>query len=510
MLTDRPLVRRGKTAGPVRSFDPFGTFKVPTLDQTRSSVYGPSLVTTGARRPESTDRADVLIIGNGIAGCIAAMETRQYAPSASVVVVTAQNHPTINTPALKQYGAGRLEVENLLAYPSGTERDLGIAVLNQRATKLDPSSRLVQLAGGRTITYRRLLLATGTVASGLSASVPGRDFDGVLTLHTLADYLDLRRRLPMTGAVVVIGGGYHAAETAIMLRHHRIPVTWLIRGRSLLPQMLDTAASDLLLRQARRQGVEVRLETEAAGIVGRLGIVAGVMTTNGAFIPCDLVIAATGVQPDFELVHHAGIVAEAREGVRVNERLQTSAHGVYAAGAVAAVRDMETGRYSSRGQWYFAVRQGRLAAAEMIGAPVSAQARAGALGNFWHATQLDKLNVLVAGTPMLSERDHADNEVLTNGSGSFHRRLVVRHGRLVGYAAVGSNQLGGLAIKRLIDERINVEEIKRKLLTEDFDLHAFFAKRRIHALRTGDAKAVPAPTSSQSQQLTSPWEIRLA
>ena len=60
----------------------------------------------------------------------------------------------------------------------------------------------------------------------------------------------------------------------------------------------------------------------------------------------------------------------------------------------------------------------------------------GAVGNFWHATQFDKLHVLVAGAPMLSDREHPANEVFTNGSGAFYRRVVVRHGHLVGFLAM--------------------------------------------------------------------------
>jgi NAD(P)H-nitrite reductase large subunit len=510
MPTSMPPARGGRPGEPAPPFDPLGTFKVPAIHRPRPGASVPGTAGTDPRRAESTDRADVLIVGNGIAGCIAAMDTREYAPDASVLIVTAQNHPTINTPALKQYGAGRLELEQLLAYPAGTEQELGIGVINDRATRFDPARRQVQLASGRSISYRRLLLATGAYASGLPAGFPGADFDGVLTLHTLADYLNLRRRLPETEAAVVIGGGYHAAETAMMLRHHRLHVTWLIRGRGLLPQTLDVTASELLLRQVRRQGVEVRLETEIAGIVGRMGTVAGVVTTDGDFIPCDLVVPATGVQPDVALAEEAGLELLPRQGVRVNERLQTTAPNVFAAGAVAAVLNPQTGRHEARGLWYFAVQQGRLAAAAMTGAPVTEQASAGALGNFWHATQFDRLSVLVAGAPMLTERDHPDNEVLTNGSGSFYRRIVVRHDRLVGYLAVGTGKGGGLAIKRLIDERITVREIKRKLLSEDFDVRSFFTARRIHALQTGDVQAVPAPTAARSRQLTSPWQTRPA
>ena len=495
-----------KLEAQAQPFDPLGTFKYPSVER---SQFAPIVALARGMRPaEPADHADLLVIGSGIAGCIAAMETRQYVPNARILMVTEQNHPTINTPALKQFGAGRLELDQLLAYPAGTEQQLGIQVIHQRATKLDPSGRQVYLASGHTIRYRRLLLATGAKANRLPASFPGHDFDGVLTLHTLADYLDLRRRLPVSSSVVVIGGGYHAAETAMLLRHHRLRVTWLIRGRSLLPHLLNTVASDLLLRQVRRQGVEVRLETEAAGIVGRMGTVAGIVTADNEFIACDLAIAAIGTQPDVDLVENTAVAVQARRGVRVNERLQTSAADIYATGAVAAVLDPQTGQRDARGQWYFAVQQGRLAAAAITGAPIPEGAAEGAVGNFWHATQFDKLSVLMAGAPMLSERDHPDNEVLTNGSGSFYRRVVVRHGHLVGYLAVGSGQLGGLGIKRLIDERINVEEIKRKLLTEDFDLRSFFTERRLYALLTGEVGAVPRPTSSQSQQVAIPWQFQ--
>lgn len=491
------------------TFDPMSTFKVPTVEREVAAPGGGP----GPHRADdaaSVDRTDLLVIGNGIAGCIAAMETRQYAPDARILVVTEQNYPTINTPALKQFGAGRIELEQLMAYSPGTEQQLGIGIIHQRATKLDPSGHRVHLADGRAITYRSLLLATGARSSPPPADLPGHDFDGVLRLHTLSDYLDLRRRIASASSAVVIGGGYHAAETAMLLRHQRLKVTWLIRGRSLLPSQLDSAASDLLLRQARRHGIDVRLESEAAGIVGRMGVVAGVVTTDNAFIPCELVITAIGTRPDIELAQGTPIMAQPGAGIRVNERMQTTARDVYAAGAAAAVLDPQLGEYGARGQWFFAVQQGRLAAAAMTGVPLSEEGARGAVGAFWHSTQFDKLSILAAGAPMLSEREHPHNEVLTNGSGSFYRRIVMRHGHLVGYLAVGPSRAGGMGIKRLIDERIDIEEIKRKLLTEDFDLRSFFTQRRLHALSTGEVASVPRSIEQMTEQIIIPWRFESA
>ena len=480
------------SAGALASFDPRGTFKVPAR---RGRQMDGHAAADGhvARRALVAGQADLVVVGNGIAGLTAAMEVRRYAPDASILVVTEQNHPTINTPALKQFGAGRLNVEQLLAYAAGTECELGIGVVNLRAEHLDVHGRVVRLASGQTIRYRRLLLATGARPTGLPPSCPGRDFDGVQVLHTLHDYQNLRRRLRDINAAVVIGGGYHAAETAMLLRHRRVKVTWLIRGRGLVPDQLDPSSSDLLVRHIQRMGVDVRLETEVAGIVGRIGAVAGVVTTANEFIPCQLVVSCTGTRPDVDLAQGTGLALHLRHGLRVNDRLETAAPDVYAAGAVAAVRDPQTGRRSARGQWYAAFQQGRLAAAALTGAGIPAGAELGALGSFWHATQFDRLSVLAAGAPMLTERDHPDNEVYMDGDGkSWYRRIVVRDGLLIGFLAIGAEARGGLAVKRLLDEQLDVSEITRQLLTRDFDARSFFTHHRLHRLRSGQLPALPA------------------
>src|SRR5260221_8680049 len=145
---------------------------------------------------DTVDSADIVIVGNGIAGQTAAIEARRLAPDKSIVMITEQSHPTINTPALKQFAIGKLAREQLLAYPAGTERAQTIHVINARVEKISAQGKYVCLPGGRGFSYDNLLIATGSTATGLPANLPGRDFDGILTLHRLQDYLDLRRRLP--------------------------------------------------------------------------------------------------------------------------------------------------------------------------------------------------------------------------------------------------------------------------------------------------------------------------
>jgi NAD(P)H-nitrite reductase large subunit len=471
---------------------PSSSFKMPAALKVAGGAADAQRTVERALRDGATD---VLIVGNGIAGSIAAMEMRRHAPTRDVLIVTEQNHPTINTPALKQFGAGKLDTIQLLAFPTGTERQHGVGVLQQRVERLDVGARLAHLSNGQSIKYRRLLLATGSQPMGLPASCPGRDFDGVITLHRLRDYLDLRRRLAGSGSAIVVGGGYHAAETAMLIKQCGVAVTWLIRGRSLASQLLDTAASDLVLRQIRRRGVDVRLETEVVGVVGKIGTAAGVVTSHGEFIHGDVIVVCTGVRPATDLARTAGLVPDATHGLPVDERLRTAAPNVWAAGDVASVPDPQTARRTTRAQWYFAYQQGCLAAADLAGIPIWREVASAALGAFWHSTQLGGLSVMVAGAPALTERDCPGVEVLTNDRGSFYRRIAIRQGQLVGYAAIGETGPNGLAIKRLIDEQIDITTIRNQLLAEDFDVRAFLTTSRLRALKGGRI-AASSPSAS--------------
>src|SRR5579862_2138868 len=150
------------------------------------------------------DRADIVIIGNGIAGLTAAIEARNLAPEKRIVMITDQTHPTINTPALKQFAIGKLTREQLLAYPSGTERQERIHVVTAHVEEIHANSKYVTLNGNRGFGYDSLLIATGSKPSGLSNTIPGHNFDGILSVHRLQDYLDLRRRLPEVAEAVVV------------------------------------------------------------------------------------------------------------------------------------------------------------------------------------------------------------------------------------------------------------------------------------------------------------------
>jgi NADPH-dependent 2,4-dienoyl-CoA reductase/sulfur reductase-like enzyme len=422
----------------------------------------------------TVDQADIVIVGNGIAGLTAAVEARRLQPEKNVVIVTSQSHPTINTPALKQFAIGKLEREQLLAYPAGTERLQRIHLVNASVEEIHAQEGYIRLAGGQGFGYNSLLLATGSRPTGLPADMPGQDFDGVLTLHRLYDYLDLRRRLPEVEEAVVIGGGAHAIETVMGMLYWGIRVHWLIRSETFMPRQLDRQASEMVLEGTRRAGAKVYTETEVIGIVGRVGSVAGVVTTTQQMLPCQLVLVCTGTAPVTTLARTCDLpVKYDRGGILVDDQLRTSVRNIYAAGDVAALRDPLTGKYMARPQWYAAVLQGRAVAAAMTGV--------GEPENFgvpWHATRLGDISMLTVGNPLAWPESVTPLAEKRKGS---YCLLSLLEDRLVGYLSLGSAQPDSLAIKRIIDEGLSVREITKDLLRGELDARKYFSGKRTYA-----------------------------
>jgi NAD(P)H-nitrite reductase large subunit len=429
--------------------------------------------------PATLERADIVIIGNGIAGLTAAIQARRYDPDKRIVIITDQLHPTINTPALKQYAINKLQREQLLAYPPGTERAERIHIVNAYVEEIHAQSKYLGLDGNRAFGYETLLIATGSQPMGLPQETPGRAFDGVMVLHRLKDYLDLRRRLPEVQEAVVIGGGVHANETVMGLLQWGIRVHWLIRGKNFLSRILDNTASEMVLNNVQHAGALIHTETEVAAIIGRVGAVAGVITNANEMIPCQLVLCCTGTRPAQELAKQCTVPMKFKNGILVDDRLRTSVRDIYAAGDVAALPNPQTGDYETRAQWYSAVTEGKIAGAMMVGHSEVAREP---FGVQWHATHLGELSMLTVGDPLGAiTKKQLDVYAETNRGG--YCRITVADDRLVGYLSIGTTQPDSLSIKRLIDEGLSIRDIIKPLLKGNFDAREYLTKTKTRTAR---------------------------
>ncbi|HLZ81334.1 MAG TPA: FAD-dependent oxidoreductase, partial [Ktedonobacteraceae bacterium] len=308
------------------------------------------------------EQRSFLIVGNGIAGVTAAEILRDEDAAADISVVADDPFPVYYRPALKDYLGGKLREDKLWARPISFYQDHQIRFLNDRVVGLEAGSHKVLLRSGQALSYSRLLLAHGARASTLTC--PGLDLLGVTTLRTVADYQKVLSHLNNVRRVVVTGSGTLALESIETLRHRGFQVTHLLRRRALWSDVLDPVASDLVLQQEKRDGVDVRYEQEIAEIIGQHGSVKGIITTTGVNIPCEAVLLGIGIEPNIDFVKSAGVACG--RGVKVDGGMRTNVPDVYAAGDLVETTDPITGRSRVIGQWFPSIQQARAAAYSML------------------------------------------------------------------------------------------------------------------------------------------------
>ena len=382
-----------------------------------------------------------VIIGNGITGVTAAEILRAEDAACSITIVADDPFPAYYRPALKDYLGGRLPEEKLWVRPATFYQEQRIRFLPGRVVGINASQSFAQLQNGKRIGYDSLLLANG--ARPRSLSCPGLNLAGVSTLRTVADYQEILRRLEHVNRVVVCGSGTLALESAETLRHRGYQVTHLLRGNTLWSEVLDPVASDMVLQEERRDGIDVRTGEEISEIVGKNGQVSSVITTRGERIPCELALIAIGIEPLIDFIRASGIACG--RGVKVDNGMRTSVPNIYAAGDVIETTDEFTGRTRVLGQWFPAIQQAQVAAYTMLGLlnpshpfyPRSPAGTSSGYRNYYNATFLYGLDFVSVG---LTTRPPAAGyqEVIAAPQPRNYRKAILKNGVIVGALLLGS------------------------------------------------------------------------
>jgi NADPH-dependent 2,4-dienoyl-CoA reductase/sulfur reductase-like enzyme/pSer/pThr/pTyr-binding forkhead associated (FHA) protein/Fe-S-cluster-containing hydrogenase component 2/CRP-like cAMP-binding protein len=425
-------------------------------------------------------RISYMIVGNGIAGITASEVLRSQDAVGSITIVADDPFPVYYRPALKDYLAGQMSEERLWARPSSFYQDRRIGFIPARVMGINAGQRIIRLHNGQQLGYQTLLLAQGARPNRLGC--PGMDLAGVSTLRTVADYQEIVRHLDSVKRVVICGSGTLALESAEVLRKHGCLVTHLLRGTSFWSEVLDPAASDLVLQEERRSGIDVHLNEEIAEIVGKNGRVSSVVTTSGTRIPCELVIVAIGIQPNIEFLQGSGVAC--RRGIQVDHNMRTSVPYIYAAGDVVETVDEVTGRIRLPGQWYPAIRQARAAAYGMLHAgEASSKTPADQYSwsrNYYNATFLCGLDFVSIGlvTSPQAQAPSLYQEVFAAPQPRNYRKALLKRGVLVGALFLGARQ-HALAFKRAIDHQVDVSTVATRLFDDDFDFDSWLDQQRV-------------------------------
>src|SRR5262245_61956177 len=277
---------------------------------------------------ERHTRERMLVVGTGMAGLKLVEELTALCPGAyDITMVGAEARPAYNRVLLSSLLAGDAREGDLELRPASWYADAGIELLTGlECQSLDPAERRVRLRGSASLTFDRLVLATGSTAVRLP--VPGRELAGVMTFRDLGDVARLQRARPGTPAVV-IGGGLLGVEAAHGLASLGARVTLLHLMPRLMELQLDARSAALLVAAMRRKGIEVVLEAHTAAITGA-GRAERVWLQDGRQYPAHLVVMAVGIRPATTLARTGGLLIG--RGVKVDDGFATSVPGIYAIG----------------------------------------------------------------------------------------------------------------------------------------------------------------------------------
>ena len=315
---------------------------------------------TRAPGPLSPTPESVVIVGGGAAGNVAAETLRLEGYSGPITLLSADGALPCDRPNLsKDYLAGKAPEDWTLLRPASFYDANHIDVrLKSRVLRIDTAGRNVELANGEHLDYGALLLATG--AEPVRLDIPGADSAHVHYLRTLEDSQALIASARGSRTAVIIGASFIGLEVASSLRARGLDVQ--VVGPEPIPmeRVLGPELGSFIRSVHEENGVIFHLERTAAVIADDM-----VILDNGERIETDIVVIGIGVRPATTLAEQAGLTID--RGVVVDQFLETSAPGVFAAGDIARWPDPHSGEAIRVEHFVVAERQGQTAARNMLG-----------------------------------------------------------------------------------------------------------------------------------------------
>jgi len=312
------------------------------------------------RPPNAAQPASVVIIGGGAAGLAAADMLRREAYDGPITMISADDSPPVDRPNLsKDYLAGTAQEDwiPLRAPEFYTDNRIEL-ILGTRVSSIDVARREVALGNGARRAFGVLLIATG--AEPVRLPIPGADAANVHYLRSFADSKGIVRKTAGAGRVVVAGASFIGLEVAASLRQRNIAVEVVAPERVPLEKVMGPEVGRFIQSLHESRGVVFHLGETVKAVEGRR-----VSLSGGSTLDADFVVMGVGVRPATALAEQAGLAVD--RGIVVNEYLETSAPGIFAAGDVARFPDRRGGDRVRIEHWVVAERQGQAAARNILG-----------------------------------------------------------------------------------------------------------------------------------------------
>ncbi len=412
-----------------------------------------------------TLKTEYLIIGNSAAGVACIEGIRKVDKTGSIAVISDENIFNYSRPLISYFLAGKVKKRAMpFRDKKFYSRNNVKLVLGNTAEKLDTKKRIAYLSHGEKVVFNKLLIATG--GSPIIPEIKGSRLDGVFAFTKFGDAVAIKDYIKKhyIKHAVVIGGGLIGLKAVEALIELGIKVSIVELADRILSTTFDTKASGIIQDALRKAGCNIFTKNTVAEILskGEDKKVTSVTLKTRKQVPADLVITAIGVSPNIQLVKNTSI--SINRGILVDEAMQTNVKDIYAAGDVCE---------KNIPIWPNAFKQGRIAGENM------------ASGNAEYTGSIAMNSVELCGIPTISigktslEQDKYEILEMRKKEESIYKKIVLENNHIVGCIFVGDIERAGI-YTGLIINRIDISNIKDKLLEEDFGVLALPEKYRKH------------------------------
>ncbi|HTQ21324.1 NAD(P)/FAD-dependent oxidoreductase [Mycobacterium sp.] len=309
-----------------------------------------------------------VIVGGGLAGAKAAEALCDNDFDGHIILCCEEDHlPYERPPLSKEYLAGKKSLSDFTVHTSDWYRDHSVDLkLGTRVSSLEPAAHTIGLPDDATVSYDKLLLATGSASR--RPPIPGSDAAGVHYLRTFGDAAALNSVLADGSSLAVVGAGWIGLEVAASARQRGVNVTVVETAKQPLLAALGETVGEVFATLHRDHGVDLRLEAQVEEIETKADRATGLKLRDGSTVAADNVLVAVGAQPNIELAEQAGL-SMSDGGVAVDASLRSSDPDIYAVGDIAAAVHPLFGTRIRTEHWANALKQPAVAVAGMLGKP---------------------------------------------------------------------------------------------------------------------------------------------
>ncbi len=326
----------------------------------------------------------IVVIGNGAAAISGIEAFRKYDQGSSIVLVSPEKSPPYSRVLLPYFLQRRIQLNEIYYRPVEFYDQMKVkALLGHAVVEVDVLHRRLHLDKGRTVSFDKLLISSGS--SPLTPPIPGVDHKGIRHLWTIEDAVRIDKDLGKAKRLLIVGGGFISLMLAWVAFLRNIKVTIVELMPHLMPQTLDKKAAELLESEIRKTGTQVLTGTVIEGIENGSKGSYRIHPSNRPGFDVDRVVVAAGVRPNTGFVDTDWIGVD--QGILVNDRMETTAADIYAAGDVAQGPPALGGSPTIHALWTTALEHGKTAGANMAGEEVHYQGSLSSnASEFFHMT----------------------------------------------------------------------------------------------------------------------------